>query len=158
MYDDSNILMSYSCYLYLFPYDGVKHILCCVFCLSLSSSWIFHSWLSIRFSLTFIFNGERSIECSNIPHIDSIFVLVNIKCTTYLFVFSRLFCILYELSCENELLKLLVLVRVTIKSTDRLISRWTLNHVFIFTKQRCKRIHCGLYCQLLCCRINFKSD
>jgi hypothetical protein len=61
--------------------------------------------------------------------------------------------ILYELSCENELLKLLVLVRVTIRSTDRLISRWTLNHVFIFTKQRCKRIHCGLYCQLLCCRI-----
>ena len=82
----------------------------------------------------------------------SILVLVNIKCTTYLFVFSRLFCILYELSGENELLKLLVLVRVTIRSTDRLISRWTLNHVFIFTKQRCKRIQCGLYCQLLCCR------
>jgi hypothetical protein len=45
-------------------YSGVQHILCCVFVLFVfvlctlccQFLWIVHSWLSLRFSLTFIYN------------------------------------------------------------------------------------------------------
>jgi hypothetical protein len=57
-------LMSYLPYLCLFAYSGIQHIWCCLLC-SCSSCvlcaqcsqflWIVYSWLSLLFSLTFIF-------------------------------------------------------------------------------------------------------
>ena len=54
-----------SCYLCLFVYSGVQHILCCVCVLFFFVSctlccqflWIVHFWLPIRYSLTFIWNN-----------------------------------------------------------------------------------------------------
>ena len=50
-------LMSYLCYLCLFVYSGVQHILCCVYALFVfvlctkccQFLWIVHSWFSISF-------------------------------------------------------------------------------------------------------------
>ena len=58
-------LMSYLRYLCLFSYSGIQHILYCIVLFALlvfvlcaqccQFLWIVHSWLSLLFSLTFIF-------------------------------------------------------------------------------------------------------
>ena len=54
--------MSYFCYLCLFTYSGVEHLLCCslvLFFFALCTLccqflWIVHVWVSLRYSLTFV--------------------------------------------------------------------------------------------------------
>jgi hypothetical protein len=61
--------MFYLCYLYLFTYTGVQHIVLC-FCfvlfflctLSCQFLWIVHLCFSFRYSLTFLFLGSRQIH------------------------------------------------------------------------------------------------
>ena len=62
-------LMSCSCYLCLFTYSGVQHILCCVFgfvclCLMLPVSLDF-PFFSLLFSLTFIYPNITIFLCYN---------------------------------------------------------------------------------------------
>jgi hypothetical protein len=55
-------------YLCLLAYNGVQHILCCVFVLFFfvlctqcrHCLWIVHSWLPFRFSLTFIYKSIKA--------------------------------------------------------------------------------------------------
>ena len=62
-------LMSYYRYLCLFAHSAVKHILCCVFALFFfflcniccQFLWIFHFWLPLRYSITFILYTQDSI-------------------------------------------------------------------------------------------------
>jgi hypothetical protein len=78
--------MSYLCYtcMCLFPYSGVQHILCCVFVLFFfvccspccQFLWIFHFWLPLRYSLTFIYKvGKTKKRVST--HIDDPVVWIH---------------------------------------------------------------------------------
>ena len=67
-------LMSYLRYLCLFSYSGIQHILCCLlcscsFCVLCAQCcqflWIVHSWLLLRFSLTFIYARSYSLSSSH---------------------------------------------------------------------------------------------
>ena len=62
--------MSYLRYLCLFVYSGVQHMLCCVFALFFfvlctlccQLLWIFHFWLTVRYSRTFILYKLKHFE------------------------------------------------------------------------------------------------
>jgi len=77
--------MSYLRYLCLLAYSGTQHILCCGFALffivfpSLCCQflWIVHLWLSLRYSLTFIYNH--------------VFFLLDLWRCTYLNTCTRFF-------------------------------------------------------------------